>query len=459
MIMGPLGSGKTYQSCIKIFTAMCEQAPNPEGIRPSRWYAIRNTYPDLTTTTIKDWRSLFGDLGEYKSGGMEPPTHRLDFDLDDGTSVEAELIFLALDRDDAIKKIRGSQVTGFWLNEAKELQKSIVDMADLRHGRYPSMAAGGVLPTWHGMIGDTNAPDEDSWYYWLAEVDHPEGWRFFRQPGGVRSEGDSWEINPLAENVGNLPDGYYIRGMAGKTEDWIKVNLANEYGYVATGKPVHPQYVDSIHCSRDVLRPQDGYKIVVGLDFGRTPAAVFTQRVEMGRWIVFDEFVTEDMSAATFAPELKRYIDATYPGFEFEFWGDPSGGNGGQATDDTPFKILRKHGIVARPTETNSPLIRRSALTQPMMRNCMDGRPAFLISPNVSMTRKGLAGKFCYRRIKVAAERYTDEPDKNEYSHPVEACEYALQGGGEGRAAVQTKSNFTKPVIVNNYKPLSRRAR
>ena len=36
----------------------------------------------------------------------------------------------------------------------------------------------------------------------------------------------------------------------------------------------------------------------------------------------------------------------------------------------------------------------------------------------------------------MSGEKYTDEPDKNEYSHPVEALEYALQGEGEGRQAL-----------------------
>lgn len=52
------------------------------------------------------------------------------------------------------------------------------------------------------------------------------------------------------------------------------------------------------------------------------------------------------------------------------------------------------------------------------------------------MIRKGLQGGFCYRRVQVSGEKYTDEPDKNEYSHPVEALEYALQGEGEGRQAL-----------------------
>ena len=63
------------------------------------------------------------------------------------------------------------------------------------------------------------------------------------------------------------------------------------------------------------------------------------------------------------------------------------------------------------------------------------------------MIRKGLQGGFCYRRVQVSGERYTDEPDKNEYSHPVEALEYALQGEGEGRQAL-SRQGFSKPVTA-----------
>lgn len=47
MIMGPLASGKTQGSCYKVMNFMKSQVANDEGIRRSRWYAIRNTYPVL----------------------------------------------------------------------------------------------------------------------------------------------------------------------------------------------------------------------------------------------------------------------------------------------------------------------------------------------------------------------------------------------------------------------------
>ena len=133
----------------------------------------------------------------------------------------------------------------------KELQKAIIDMADLRHGRYPSMASEGVNCTWHGVVGDSNSWDEDHWLRPLA-TNPPEGWAFFHQPGGVERDGlnnerqRAVEANEYAENSSNLPDGAYS-GMAGKDESWIAVNLANEYGFTVEGEPVWREFIDTVH--------------------------------------------------------------------------------------------------------------------------------------------------------------------------------------------------------------------
>lgn len=278
-------SGKTYQSAQKVLTLMTEQAPNAQGVRKSRWYAVRNTYPDLLSTTVKDWVELFGQLGRFKGGGAEPPSHTLDFDLPDGSRVQSEIVFQAMDRDDSIKKLRGAQVTGFWLNEVKELRKSVIDMADLRHGRYPSATDGG--PTWHGMIGDTNAPEHGHWYQLLAN-DPPDGWEFYTQPGGVIRSGKMpdgrarWVSNDRAENLNNLPDGYYSRGMAGKSDEWIATNLANEYGNFIEGAYYATQMSALREKGRITEVPYDpGVPVNTFWDLGRSDAMAiwFHQRV------------------------------------------------------------------------------------------------------------------------------------------------------------------------------------
>ena len=437
-IMGPIGSGKTYGSCQRIFTQMCEQEPNSSGMRKSRWIAVRNTYPDLKGTTIKDWRELY-DNDEVKLGKFNmdfPPTHSLDFDLPDGTRVISEIVFLALDRPDSVRKLRGLQVTGFWLNEVKELSKSVVDMCDGRHGRYPDNCS------WHGMIGDTNAPDTDHWYYKLAEEVKPDGWTFLKQPGGVLEiiEGPignrrhKWVPNPQAENINNLPDGYYIRQVQSKSPDWIRVNLANKYGHVSTGKPIYEGIWDKErHTARFPLAAMPKIpKILVGIDFGRTPAAVFGQLLPNGKLRIIKELVATSMGIRKFMDELVMPLIKVdlkrHKLSDIEFYGDPSGTAKSGNDENSPLGIINdEYGITAYPTATNNPQRRWEAVGTFLLGD-IDGKPAFELSPCCTVLGKGFDGGYQFRRMNVSGEKYADKADKNEYSHVADACQYLAQG-------------------------------
>lgn len=451
-ICGPLGSSKTNASCWKAFRIMCGQAPDRQGVRKTRLVAIRNTYPDLLGTTAKDWLEMFGDLGRFTKGNMEPPAHALRFSLEDGTSVESEMIFLSLDREEHVRKLRGMQLTAGWLNETKELPFSVVQMLDLRVGRYPQE----VEPTWYGIFGDTNAPDTDHWYYRLAEEDRPEGWEFYRQPGGlVRANPDSpWVENPRAENVQNLPRDYYVKGAQGKDEDWIKVNLANEYGFVKDGKPVYPGYRDASHCREFELIKDLG--LYIGLDFGLTPAALIGQKTAAGQWRIRRELVTEDTGVVRFAGELKRFLAKHFPGWPIvAITGDPAGDQrqAGDNEERTVFQILKANDIEADPAYTNDFTVRTEAFAAPMAR-LIDGEPGMLIHPECKVTRKGLQGGYAFKRLKVSGdERYRDVPDKNHFSHPCEAGQYMVMGGGEGQI-VTTKSTGKEREAAAKYRQL-----
>ena len=416
---------------------MCEQPPNNKGIRPVRWVGVRNTYSDLKTTTIKDWLALFEDIGTYKAGGSEPPSHYIECKLPDKTILQAEMIFLAADRDDHVRKFRGIQCTGLWLNELKELPKAVVDIADLRHGRYPSDLLAGVECGWHGILGDLNAPDEDHWYYKLAEKEKPEGYAFFRQPGGVVWDGAQWRVNERAENFANLAEGYYLRGLRGKSFDWIKVNLANEYGFAIDGKPVYPEFNSGLHVADVEHVP--GKRIYRGWDFGLTPACVFAQVLDDGRFSVFDEVVSDDSGVDAFSDAVILHSSRTYPRAEFVDYGDPAGSQRVQTDERSCFDILEGKKIDIEKSD-QSQIIRKESLRYPMTR-LAGGKPMFSIHPRCERTIKGLRGGYCYKRVRVAGERYADKPDKTIESHPVEALEYtaAMLFGDAVRGMQPTK--------------------
>ncbi len=431
-IKGPFGSGKSTACCMEIMRRAKEQPPGADGIRRSRWAAIRNTYPELKTTTILTWHQWFPQsLGDWRGEG--PPTHRISVG-----DMELELLFIALDRPDDIKKLLSMELTGAWVNEAREIPKAVIDGLTGRVGRYPSAMMGGR--GWSGIIMDTNPPDTDHWWYKLAEEIKPEGYAFFDQPGG---------LSPNAENVENLPEGYYERQIAGKGQDWIKVYINGEYGYVREGKPVWPDYIDSLHCREFDLVP--GLPIYVGIDFGLTPAAAFGQRLPSGQIRIFDELVATDMGASRFAELLGPKLRGQWRDWPIgAIKGDPAGEGRSQADEQTPFQILQKANIQAYPASTNDPIKRIESVAQ-SLRRMADGQPGFLLHPRCTTLRKAMAGGYCYKRLAISGERYKDVPDKNQFSHVSDGLQYLFDAFGETQAVVRSTSAAEWPKNASAY--------
>jgi hypothetical protein len=463
-LRGPVGSGKSVCCCVEMFRRATQQAPGPDGKRKTRWAVIRNTNPQLKTTTIKTWLDWFPEDVWGKFNWSPPFTHHVR-----KGDIDMEVIFLALDKPEDVKKLLSLELTGVFINEAREVPKAIVDACTMRVGRFPSMKDGG--PTWYGVIADTNAPDEDHWWPIMAGEapvpDHlsreealmmikPDTYEFFTQPGGMVPVKDeegiitSYQLNKRAENLHNLTPGYYPDIIKGKGKNWIAVYVLNELGSLSDGKPVYNDFDEATHVAKEPLIAAPGIPIVIGIDFGLTPSAIYCQNVR-GRWLVLRELVAQDMGAAKFADLLKRDMAQNFPGVpmeRFQIWGDPAGDYRAQTDETTPFQVLRTAGIKARAAPTNDPSLRIDAVTAPLTRMA-EGKPAFLLDPSCVMLRRGFAGGYCYKRMQVSgAERYDDRPDKNKYSHPHDALQYALCGGGESRKLLVGDTSNAKPVVA-----------
>ena len=129
--------------------------------------------------------------------------------------------------------------------------------------------------------------------------------------GFIYSAKKWWMANPKAENKKNLPTGYYEQTLLGKNIDWIRCYAEGKYTFVQDGKPVWSEYDDASMCV-ERLEPEPGFPIVIGLDFGLTPAAVFAQRLGNGRWHILHELVTFDMGLERFGQILKSEIEIKY---------------------------------------------------------------------------------------------------------------------------------------------------
>lgn len=362
-IRGPVGSGKSVGSCIELFRRAIQQEPNDRGIRKSRWAIIRNTNPQLRTTTIKTWLDWFPEEVWGKFAWSPPFTHHIK-----KGDIDAEFIFLALDKPEDVKKLLSLELTGGFINEAREVPKAIVDALTMRVGRYPSMKDGG--PTWYGVIMDTNAPEEDHWWPIMnGEVplpDHvtreeaamlvkPDDWEIFTQPEGMlekRNESGEvcgYKINPNAENRKHLTKDYYPKIIQGKTKSWIDVYVRNKLGTLVEGKPVYADFDADKHIAKEEILVSEHLPLVIGMDFGLTPAAVFCQNVR-GRWTVLRELVAFDMGASRFAQQVRLFLAQHFPDHvkNYTIWGDPAGDFRAQTDETTPFQVLRAAGLQAR---------------------------------------------------------------------------------------------------------------
>lgn len=436
-IMGPIGSGKTTACIIDTLMKAQQQVRGSDGKRHTRFAFIRNTYPDLKNTTLKSWLDWIPP--EAGKINLSPPiTHRIT-----AGDLDMEVLFLALDREEDVRKLLSLELTGAWINEARYIPKGILDALTGRVGRYPAMRDGG--PTWSGIVMDTNPPDTESWWYKLAEKTDPAMveemdrlnrelfgmgalkagqplMEFFKQPSGLSRE---------AENVQNLRKGYYHFAAAGKDEDYVKVYIHGEYGYVVEGKPVYPMYRDRLHCVAKPIEPVEGLPILVGADFGLTPAAVFGQRLADGRWIVFDELVTDNCGITRFSELLVAFTAARYPWCrDFRAWGDPAGNE--TRDEETIFDVLRRiTGWRWNAAPSNDPDLRREAVIQPMNR-LIDGVPGLVISPTMAAVRKGFISGYHYKYVRSSnGTVFHETPTKNSYSHPHDALQYLMLGGGE----------------------------
>ena len=492
-IRGPVGSGKSVACINELHRLAADQWPNCDGVRKTRWAIIRNTTPELRTTTLNTFKQWIPE--RLCPITMHPIIMgTLKYVLPDTTKIEAEFIFLALDNPKDVRKLLSLELTGIFTNESRELLFSVIKAARERMGRYPSVIDGygeqagaydayephynedGTLEACKrkALIMDTNPPDDDHWWYQLAEngcldTTQPEQkefavseteriFDFFETPSPlVRHEDGTYTPSPSAENIAFLPNGYqyYLDMIAGNTEDHINVMVMGNYGAIRDGKPVYPEYNDLLHCGE--VKPLPGIPVGLGWDFGLTPAVVLGQLTPTGQLRIFKELFSEGMGIRQFAREVvKPYMATNLRDYEIAFsLGDPSGvageGEGRSAigilNDDTPDDgaLIDPIGLwfTTEPAPTNDPTKRIDSVKGFLTKLVDAGKPGYMIDKACRFLRKGKQGKYQYKKVQVSGEeRYKEKPDKNQYSHPADAEQYLALGYINGYDVVESDDYY-----------------
>lgn len=434
VLLGPFRSGKSVGSMVEVMRRAKEQKRDKTGFRRSRWAIIRNTMPQLRDTTMKTWFDWFPDgaAGYWRETGKTYYIQHGD--------VRAEVMFRALDDAADVKNLLSLELTGAYINEAREIPQEIVEGLDGRINQYPRMGDGGC--TWAGIWADTNPPEEGS--YWHAMIEgldpqsggpRPNDWVIFRQPGGmIRVDAgeacdvvlrNGWRLreNPDADNIGNLVPGYYRTLARDKTDEYVKVYILAMYGQSKAGKPVHPAFNEDIHVSKDILVPNPNLLLVVAADFGLTPAMVLKQQDMYGRILNLDEIVTEGMGLKrAIAERLKPLLRNKYDGYNIRITGDPAGNTAAQTDERSCVDIFKDAKFKkVKFAYSNNPIHRTNA-TDTFLSKMTEMGPAYLVSPQLAYLRRGMKGGY---RYKINANKVvSDQPEKNIFSHVCEAGQY-----------------------------------
>ena len=422
-VMGPVGSGKSSSCVMDLFFNAMKQVPDKDGIRRSRYCVIRATYPQLRSSTVKTWQEWFKD--KIQITYTNPITGRIRYDLADGTKLDMEIFFVAIEDEVAAEKLRSWEFTGAWVNEAHEIPEYLLEaILPARVNRYPSINSGhgAVCPQ---IVVDYNAVSTEHWLYKWAEEVKPENCEFFRQPPAVLKDASGrYFVNPDAENLNHLADNYYQNMLAVASTEVIQTDLMNMYGERKAGKPVYKDFEDASHTAVATLTPPQGLPVIIGLDQGLTPAAAFTYQAMDGTLCIFDEISTEDCSLKEFAESyLWPMINTKYPWIKKNFVCviDPAAAQRSMNDAKAGLEILKEAGLPVKLAKSNSPVERREAVTHFLLL-----RDKFKLSPDCHMLRRGFISEYKYEeRRAISGERFKDKPLKNMYSHVHDALQYA----------------------------------
>ena len=420
-VMGPVGSGKSSGCIFQAFLNAMRQVPDKDGVRHSRHLVVRATYPALKSTTINSWIDWFKD--KITITYSTPIVGKIRYPLSDGTTVDMVIYFIAVDDDRSAEKLRSLEVTSAHLNEASELTLNTFQIVKTRVNRFPAEKDGGAVRPF--IIFDYNAVSTEHWLYKIAEEQKPEGHHFYRQPPAVLKIDGQYVVNPDAENLSNLGKNYYENIIMGADDDFISVNLMNNYGEIKRGRPVYKDYIDVQHYTSEKLMPLHGIPVIIGIDQGLTPTAVFTQQQPDGSVMVFDEICTENCGLQEFAKDyLWPTITTKYPYImnNFKCVCDPATAQRSMNDAKAGTQVLKEAGLPVKLAKSNVFAERREAvITFLRMTN------KFKLGPNCPTLRKGFISEYKYDAAKtVDGVLYKEKPAKNNYSHPHDALQYAM---------------------------------
>lgn len=426
---GPVGSGKTTTCLMELLRRSSQQRPGKDGLRHTRHAVVRQTLKQLKDTVLKECQNWLGGWGEWK---VSEGTFHLRF-----ADVRSEWVFIPLENADDQARLLSMQLTGAWLSECIEMDISVIAPISGRLGRYPSGEQG--VPSWFGMIADTNMPTEMSpWQQFMENL--PPDWQKFVQPSGLSPNAEN--LNHLLQNDQTiqlalndpvrLAQGrkYYERfvEMYGEDSDWVRRYVKAEYGNDPSGMAVFREsFRTDFHVVDDTLIIP-GYPLLIAQDFGRNPWSLICQADHMGRLLVHQEVPATNVGLEKHINQSLRPLLMTqkYLGQRIAVVGDPSGVAKGNIAEESCFDALKRMGLPAFPAPTND-IEPRLRAVEALLGRQTNGGPTLMISRRgCPFLVRAMAGGYRFKKTKDGALKAVPEKlDPEGFSHVADCLQYA----------------------------------
>jgi hypothetical protein len=418
LIVGPGASGKTTASVKKCITEGQRIHPGPNGVRRYVLGVWRQKYVNLWKATIPSWWSLLPrDLKGSRWFGAPPrdATQIVRFE-DVFGRVEIEVRFRAFGDTADPEDILGNEFTDCYFNEWPTLPEELFIALGDRVGRTPPPM---VIKRQGCFFGDGNAPDVLNYCYRDFYENLKPGYRLFRQPGG---------LHPLAENLEAMGRGYYEQSafLNQHRQWWVRRMVHALPGFTRANDPVYPTFDDVRNIASSTLRAFPELPVLVGIDGGLTPAAVYGQELSNGQARILAEIALErggmrELATAMLALEARLFRDCNFVAIC-----DPSMTAGEDTEDSSDRARLAEYlarEVMASPT--NDPDLRFEGVRAKLRHTVDDGQPGLLIDPACKGLRRGFNQTFAFRNISGTNER--GNVQKTFDSHVHDALQYLAQ--------------------------------
>jgi hypothetical protein len=240
-------------------------------------------------------------------------------------------------------------------------------------------------------------------------------------PEDLAAMGADAIFQPAFENRANLPENYYEDLLRSMDPDMARRLVMGEIVVAWDGECVFPEAIRGLHVIPGAIEPTKGQPLVLGFDWGLTPATLFTEVLPNGQWRWLSEVQSFNSGAEAHLERVREHLNTFYKGKAYRCWADPAGAQRNQTDAKTCFQLAAKLGFKMLPGKQDWQS-RKEAVKQRLSR--LAGRePAVLISEeNCPIAAEGILGGYRYPRS--LGGEIGVRPIKNHFSHLLDCAQY-----------------------------------